>query len=171
MAGVTRKPAADLSALFDVFVLAQTVKELLDSALDGAPLTPEEYAVYSQLRATPGITLTEMARQLSAPLTTASDWVRSMTERGHVVRQVQAGDRRSYGIELTASGRLAHTRTNRSFEAANSRFVELLPRPEAQLRGFLSEATTAAREAHARLTGAGRDQGRPTAAPATAHRP
>jgi DNA-binding MarR family transcriptional regulator len=171
MAGVTRKPVADLSALFDVFVLAQTVKELLDSALDGAPLTPEEYAVYSQLRATPGVTLTQMARQLSAPLTTASDWVRSMTERGHVVRHVQAGDRRSYGIELTASGRLAHTRTNSSFEAANSRFVEILPRPEAQLRRFLSEATTAAREAHARLTGAGRDQGRSTAAPATAHRP
>ena len=171
MTGVTRKPAADLSALFDVFVLAQTVKELLDSALADAPLSPEEYAVYSQLRATPGITLTEMARQLSAPLTTASDWVRSMTERGHVARHVQAGDRRSYGIELTASGRLAHARTSRSFEAANSRFVELLPRPEAQLRGYLREATTAAREARARVTRAGRDQSRSSAARATAHRP
>jgi DNA-binding MarR family transcriptional regulator len=147
MAGATRKPAVDLSALFDVFVLAQAVKELLDAALADAPLTPEEYAVYSQVMATPACTPTEMARDLSAPLTTVSDWIRTMTARGHLVRRPSFEDRRSYGVEVTAAGRRAHTETNRRFERANTRFLALLPRPDSDLREVLAEATAAAQQA------------------------
>ncbi len=37
------------SLLFDVFVVAQGVGEMLGEALADGPLTPEEYAVYSHL--------------------------------------------------------------------------------------------------------------------------
>ena len=96
MVAASRRPAADgLSALFDVFVLAQAVQELLADAFAGAPLTPEEYAVYSQLFMNPRCTLSELAPALAAPLTTVSDWVRTLDQRGHITREVRPDDRRS----------------------------------------------------------------------------
>ena len=151
MVASTRQPAPDgLSALFDVFVLAQAVQELLVDAFAGAPLTPEEYAVYSQIFSTPGCTPTDLARLLAAPLTTVSDWVRTHTTRGHITREVRPADRRSYGMTLSPAGRAAHLATNRRFEHANAMFVDALPRPEPELRTTLEEAlaaATAARQA------------------------
>ena len=150
MVASTRQPAPDgLSALFDVFVLAQAVQELLVDALAGAPLTPEEYAVYSQLQSAPGTTPTELSRSLAAPLTTVSDWIRTMSRRGHVNREVRPSDRRSYGIALSPAGLRAHRDTNRRFELANTAFVEALARPELELRAVLRQALAAATAARA----------------------
>ena len=155
MVATSRRPAADgLSALFDVFVLAQAVHELLADAFAGAPLTPEEYAVYSQVLSQPGSTPSALARELAAPLTTVSDWVRTFTQRGHVTREVRPDDRRSYGIVLTAAGQRAHRETNRRFERANATFLAAFARPEPELRAMLQDAVTAAAAARAAV-GAG----------------
>lgn len=152
MVATSRQPAADgLSALFDVFVLAQAVHELLADAFAGAPLTPEEYAVYSQLLSTPGCTPSALARELAAPLTTVSDWVRTLTQRGHVIREARQHDRRSYGIVLTPAGHRAHRETNRRFEHANATFLAAFASPEAGLRRMLQEAVSAATAARATI--------------------
>jgi DNA-binding MarR family transcriptional regulator len=152
MVASNRQPAPDgLSALFDVFVLAQAVHELLADALAGAPLTPAEYAVSSQLLSTPGCTPTELAQALAAPLTTVSDWVRTFTQRGLVARERRVADGRSYGIVLTAAGHRAHRTTNQLFEQANALFLAGLPRPESELRTLLTEAAVAATSARATI--------------------
>ncbi len=151
MVAASRRPAPDgLSALFDVFVLAQAVQELLVDAFAGAPLTPEEYAVYSQVLSTPRCTPTDLARELAAPLTTVSDWVRTFTARGHLAREVRVQDRRSYGVTLTAAGRRAHREANRFFEHANATFISAYERSEPDLRAVLQRAAAAA--ASARVT-------------------
>ena len=158
MVASTRRPAADgLSALFDVFVLAQAVHELLADAFAGAPLTPEEYAVYSQLLSTPGCTPSELARYLAAPLTTVSDWVRTLSQRGHVTRKVRLEDRRSYGIVLTSAGDRVHRETNRRFEHANATFLAALGRSESELRSVLQDAGAAATAARATIASSARE--------------
>ena len=151
MSASRRTPAPSLSALFDVFVVAQEVKALLDDALVGAPLRPEEYAVYSQVLETPGATPTQLASSLAAPLTTVSDWLAAMRSRGHLERTRSTTDRRSYGVELTAAGRWAHQQTNRRFERAYRRFVGALSLPEEDLRTALVSAADAAARARQRI--------------------
>jgi DNA-binding MarR family transcriptional regulator len=151
MTASRRTPAPSLSALFDVFVLAQGVKDLLDEALVGAPLRPEEYAVYSQVLATPRTTPTQLAQSLAAPLTTVSDWLAVMRSRGHVERRPSPDDRRSYVVELTASGRRAHAQTNRRFEVAYQAFLAALPLSETDLREALVAAADAASTARREL--------------------
>ncbi len=155
MVAASRSPATDdLSALFDVFVLAQAVQDLLADAFAGSPLTPEEYAVYSQLSASPACTVSELAARLSAPLTTTSDWVRTMDRRGHLRRSIRPEDRRSTRLALTAAGRAAHRATNRRFELANRAFVAALGQPEDELRRDLQQAAAAARSARRQVTDA-----------------
>lgn len=149
MVGASRKPAVGMSALFDVFVLGQAVQEMLDEGLAGAPLTAAEYAVYSQVLATPGCTPTELAAALSAPVSTVSDWVQAMTTRAHITRSPRPKDRRSFAIALTPAGRAAHLGTSIRFDAAYQRFLARLPRPEAELRAVLAEAVEAVRAARA----------------------
>jgi DNA-binding MarR family transcriptional regulator len=149
--GVSRHPAVGLSALFDVFVLGQAVQELLDEGLAGAPLTAAEYAIYSQVFATPGGTPTELAAALSAPLTTVSDWVRTMRARGHLTQVARPQDRRSYGIALSVAGRAAHLETSARFATVYETFLARLPRPEHELRATLAEATATVEETRAVL--------------------
>lgn len=139
-----RPPVKGTSLLFDVFVLVQAVGDLLGTALRGTPLTAEEYAVYSHLLEVEPCSPTQLARDLRVPPTTVSDWVRTMTARGHAARTRSAADRRSYELALTAAGRRAHRATNRVFEAVNAAFVAELMQPEGELRGHLAEIIRAA---------------------------
>ncbi len=131
------------SLLFDVFVLAQGVGEMLGEALAEGPLTAEEYAVYSHLLETGACTPTQVSRELRAPATTVSDWVRTMSGRGHVRRRRSRTDGRSYELVLTAAGVRAHRETNRLFEDVNARFLERLGRPEGEVRQVLAEVLAA----------------------------
>ena len=63
------------SLLSDVFIAAQEVNQLLKLGLDGAPLTPNEYAVYSFILEHPDLTPTALSVGLGMPLQTLSDWL------------------------------------------------------------------------------------------------
>ena len=65
------------SLVYEVFVLGQAVKRLLDAAMADGPLRPEEYAVYSVVFEAESVTPTAMAAALAMPLTTVMDWVQS----------------------------------------------------------------------------------------------
>ena len=131
------------SLLFDVYVLAQVVNEMLSSAMSDSPLTPEEYAVYSHLLEVAPCPPTALARDLRVPATTVTDWVRTMTDRGHARRVARQSDRRSYDLSLTAAGVRAHRSANASFEQVNTAFLAGLLHPEAELRGYLAEIIAA----------------------------
>ena len=144
---------AHLSILFDVFALGQRVRTLVQAAMRGAGLRPDEYAAYSVVFEDGPVTMTELARQLGLPLTTAADYVRSMVERGHAEREAHPSDQRASVLTLTRSGLAAHRRASRCFDRAyQSLRRELGELDEAQARAMLQALTAAAARAEAGLT-------------------
>src|SRR5258706_11061066 len=79
-------PDRHLSVLFDVFALGQQVRTLVAGAMAGCGLRPDEYAAYSVVFEARTVTMTELARELAMPVTTAAHLLPAMRERGHLRR-------------------------------------------------------------------------------------
>ena len=146
-----RQPDSHLSLLFEVHAAARGVGELVAAALVDAPLTPEEYAVYSVLFDEGPHAPTELARRCGMPATSMTHFVRAMTTRGHAERAASAEDRRSYRIVLTAAGQAAHAETSRAFQEAEHRFAEALGIDEDRARRTLRAIGEAAAQARVEL--------------------
>jgi DNA-binding MarR family transcriptional regulator len=141
--------ALGTSVLFDVFAIGQSVGRLLADAMREGPLTPAEYAVYSAIFELEAASPTALAARLGMRLTTFMDQLRAIERRGHAVRIDNPGDRRSYRVVLTASGREAHRAANAAFERADAAFRSRLPDGEAAAKAALEairNAADAARE-------------------------
>jgi DNA-binding MarR family transcriptional regulator len=110
----------------------------------GAPLAPDEYAVYSVLFDLGPKTPTELARVVGMPPTTMSHYVRAMLGRGHANRKRALTDGRSYMLTLSDAGLAAHRESSRAFELANRRFRDELQMNEEALEGALTEIARAA---------------------------
>ena len=151
---MTTTPPEGYSLLFDVFVLGQRVRQLMTAGLAGAPLKPEEYAVYSVVFEDEAVSPTSMAAKMSMPLTTVADYVRLMESRGHVRRIPNPHDGRSYLLVLTASGRKAHRDTNRSFERVHRALSAALPHGERHARRELASILQATERASEQLAAA-----------------
>lgn len=118
--GGTNRPAPDTgpeitppdgtNVLFDVWLVSRATFAVLDSALAPSGLTADEFAIYSVLTSTDAMTPSELARWMSAPLTSMSSYVKRFEGRGHITRVAHPDDGRSYRLQLTAAGRAAHRR-------------------------------------------------------------
>jgi DNA-binding MarR family transcriptional regulator len=153
-------PDRHLSVLFDVFALGQQVRTLVSSAMAGCGLRPDEYAAYSVVFESGPVTMTELARELGMPLTSAADLVRTMRERGHLRRAPHPSDSRAYQLWLTAAGLRAHRKASAAFTRAHEAFVAALaPLSEQRARdtlGRLQAAAIAAAPSGAARSGAAR---------------
>ena len=146
------RPAPDrhLSLLFDVFALGQRVRTLVADAMAGCGLRPDEYAAYSVVFESSGITMTAMARELGLPVTTAADYVRAMQARRHLRRDPHPQDSRAYGLTLTAAGLRAHRRASAAFDQAHRALLrELAPLSEEEARAAVQAIAAAAHRAAA----------------------
>jgi DNA-binding MarR family transcriptional regulator len=148
------------SLFFDLFVLGERVGHLLDSAMAGAELRPEEYAIYSVVFEDEQVSPTAMAAQLSMPLTTVVDAIRTMERRGHARRIPNARDGRSYLVVLTGDGLRAHREAHDRFMVAYGAFVGELPRGEAAAQHEVADLLGAAERAAVSVTGAASTQRR-----------
>jgi DNA-binding MarR family transcriptional regulator len=132
------QPGRRTSILFDVFVLGQRTRALVNDAMLDAYLRPDEYAAYSVVFEVQPITLTEMADQLAMPLTTVAEYVRAMTERGHIRKRSDPDDQRARLLTLTPAGIRTHRQAARSFERAHRALLrELAPLDEDAIREVL----------------------------------
>lgn len=104
--GEVRKEDVDVT--FMVWLTSRATTDLLDSALAPAGLDGDEFAIFSVLTSATSITPTELARWMAAPPTTVSSYVKRFEPRGHVEREPNPADGRSYRIKLTPAGRRAH---------------------------------------------------------------
>src|SRR3712207_5943057 len=100
--------ADEENVLFSVWLVSRATADLLDKALSPSGLDADEVAVYSVLTTAPTVTPTELATWMSAPPTTMSSYSKRFEARGHVVREPNPDDRRSYRLRLTDAGREAH---------------------------------------------------------------
>src|SRR4051794_38729486 len=118
----------------------------------GAGMRPDEYAAYSVVFEADGVTMTEVARRLGMPVTTAADYVRSMQARGHLRREAHPGDSRAFLLRLTPAGLRAHRRASAAFDKAYQALIqELPPLQEEATRAVLQQLTASARRATATL--------------------
>jgi DNA-binding MarR family transcriptional regulator len=108
------EPAPGSNVLFDVWLVSRSVNGLLDSALADSGLSADEFAIYSVLRKG-SLTPTQLAHWMSAPMTTVSSYIKRFESRGHLRREGNADDRRSYRVLLTEAGLAAHQRAGAMF--------------------------------------------------------
>ncbi|MEA2677922.1 MAG: hypothetical protein QOJ81_2063 [Chloroflexota bacterium] len=134
------------SLLFDLFAANQQVKTLITRAMAGAPLRPDEYAVYSGVFEFGPIAPTELAAVVGMPPTTLSHYIRDMREAGHLIEKRNPADGRSRALTLSATGLATHRRANRAFEVAYAAFVRRI-RGEARVKAALEAVELAARDA------------------------
>ncbi len=112
------------NVLFDVWLVSRATTALIDQAVRPSGLDADEFAIYSVLTASEGMTPTELARWMAAPATTVSSYVKRFERRGHVRRVANPGDGRSYQLELTSAGRQVHRRAGELFGPVLQRVTE-----------------------------------------------
>jgi DNA-binding MarR family transcriptional regulator len=142
-------PGLDLrlgNVLFDVWLVSRAATARITEALREAGLDADEFAIYSILASTNGMTPTELAHWMAAPATTVSSYVKRFTRRGHVEQVDNESDRRSYLIRLTNAGRAVHQAAGLLFlpllDEVNRRLGPQLPDTHTRLGG-LHQALTA----------------------------
>jgi DNA-binding MarR family transcriptional regulator len=116
----------NVDVTFLVWLTSRATADLVDTALAPTGLDGDEFAIYSILHATPSITPTELARWIAAPATTVSSYVKRFEARGHLRREPNPADRRSYRIRLTAAGKRAYRSAAVSFLPLRTRVAEAL---------------------------------------------
>jgi DNA-binding MarR family transcriptional regulator len=90
--------------LFEVFWTHQRRKRLVEQALAGLELPPEDYPFYVTIGADGPLTPTALAELLMMPLSTVLFRFRRLERRGHAERVPNPGDGRSFLMRLTAEG-------------------------------------------------------------------
>ncbi len=91
--------------LFEVFWTQQKRKRLVEAALHGIDLPPEDYPFYVTIGADGPLTPTGLADLLEMPLSTVLFRVRRLERAGHAERVENPADGRSFLIRLTPAGR------------------------------------------------------------------
>jgi len=128
---------AGTNGLFDVWLLMRATTGLLDKALAPAGLSADEFGVYSVLTSAESMTPGDLSRWMAAPPTTVSSYVRRFETRGHVARERNPADGRSYVLRLTPAGRAAHQRAGAAFLPVLDRVVAALGQRETEVRRAL----------------------------------
>ena len=95
---------SERTILFDLFATNQKREHLIEEALAGTDLPPEDYPLFVYLGTTQPVTPTEVARELGMPLSTLLFRMRRLEKRGHVQRIANPDDGRSYLLRLTPAG-------------------------------------------------------------------
>ncbi len=88
-----------------VYALGRQSGQLLNRCFAGAPLTPDEFAVYSALRLVQPTTPSSLAATLGMKQPTLSNHLQRMERRGHLRRRAHPHDGRSSLVSLSPVGK------------------------------------------------------------------
>ena len=100
----TRHPSRPRPLLVDIWAASQLVATLLDRKLTAAGLDPYGWGTLSVIGAFGPMTPSDVAWRTGRPLTTTSDLIRRLVDRGEVERLPNPDDRRSQFLRLTEKG-------------------------------------------------------------------
>lgn len=103
--------------LFEVFWTQQRRKRLIEAALAGLELPPEDYPFYVLIGAEGPWTPTGLAERLMMPLSTVLFRFRRLERRGHAERVPNPEDGRSFLMRLTSSGQQLLDQARPAFRA------------------------------------------------------
>ena len=112
--------------LFEIFWTQQKRKRLIETALGGTELPPEDYPFYVLIGAEGPWTPTGLAERMLMPLSTVLFRFRRLERRGHAERVPNPEDGRSFVMRLTPDGQ-------RLLDAARPAFRDYAEAVEARL--------------------------------------
>ncbi|MGN6799531.1 MAG: MarR family winged helix-turn-helix transcriptional regulator [Gaiellaceae bacterium] len=98
--------------------------QLVERELAADGVDANDYGALSLIGVRAQVRLTELADQLGTPLTTMSDVVRRLENRGHVRRRPNPDDGRSFLFELTARGDREWRRGWGALQRVNERLAQ-----------------------------------------------
>jgi DNA-binding MarR family transcriptional regulator len=103
---VPRNPTArrPRPLLLDIWVAGELLAAALDRRLEEDGVDPYAWGTLSVIGALGPLTPSELAARTGRPLTTVSDLVRKLVERGDVERLPNPDDGRSYVLRVTKRG-------------------------------------------------------------------
>ncbi len=128
------------TVLFEVFWTHQKRKRLVESALAGIDLPPDDYPIYVLIGAEGPWTPTGLAARLGMPLSTVAFRVKRLERRGHAERVPNPDDGRSFLIRLTPKGKRLLDRARPAFrDYAEAVEARLGPKRVTALRTALVE--------------------------------
>jgi DNA-binding MarR family transcriptional regulator len=138
------------TVLLDLATTSTVARSLIQEYMAGMP-AGDDFLVYTLLAVFDGGSPTLLAHHMGTPLTTVSDRLNRLVERGHAERIENPVDRRSALFRLTAEG-------EKAFREAQPRFLEMLQgvherldRPLEEVRAGLQSLERALREELASL--------------------
>lgn len=120
----SRAEAPGNNPLFAVWQLVRVVDPLVGDAVTG--MSAAEFGLYSLLRYSEPVTVSALAEQLGSPLSTVSQHVRRLEERGHAALLPNPEDGRSRLVSLTAAGVDAQAEAAPGFRALLARVRRVL---------------------------------------------
>lgn len=140
-----------LTPFYDVAVLSRAVSALLTDAMADSPLNPLEYAVASAVASGRAVTASRLAEDFAVPLTTVTEWLTRMDERGLLSRERDPQDRRRQRLSLTADGMAGFAAAQAHFARAYLAFLDRAPMDVDRMRSVLTGMIEAARTARTDL--------------------
>jgi DNA-binding MarR family transcriptional regulator len=99
------------------FVVSQLVGAVLAELVEGSDVSASEFAVTSVIGILPGVTPTELARNLGMSPTTLSAMLNRLEQKREIRRRRDPDDGRRYALELTAKGERTRRRNLERFPA------------------------------------------------------
>jgi DNA-binding MarR family transcriptional regulator len=127
------------SILLKAWTAAQRVNLLITQTLHANDAWTPHYALLSMIAIREPVTPTELAREMGLRPTTTSDYVEQLVELGHIQREPNPDDRRSYLLTLTEAGWEAFRRANEPARLALSLVEENLGRPLEEIEQVVDE--------------------------------
>jgi|SRR5581483_13709 len=130
--------------LFEVFWTHQKRKRLVEQALAGTALPPEDYPFYVLIGAEGPWTPTGLAERLMMPLSTVLFRFRRLERRGHAERVRNPEDGRSFLMRLTPDGQYLLDEARPAFRSYAEAVEERLGKDQVEA---LTTGLAAARQA------------------------
>ena len=133
-----------MHVLFDVMAAYNVSDPFVEHFL-GDPKLADSYGLLSLIGASGSITTTEVAARLGIAVTTASDRIRRLEERGFAERTPNPDDGRSHLVSLTPAGRTAFETTIANWQQALTELEAELAMPSTQIADAVRELDRAMR--------------------------
>lgn len=143
----SRHPERPRPLLLDIWAASQLVAEVLDRKLMDAGLDPYGWATLSVIGAFGPVTPSDVAWRTGRPLTTTSDLIRRLVERGEVERLPNPDDGRSQLLQLTKKGDAVWRAGWPAIDTTLQDIAANLERPLDEVHDAIEDLVSALREA------------------------
>ena len=112
---MSRELEADLSILYNVHVIASRTDAALAEALKD--MSPQDFALYSLIRVQGPLSPRDISLRHGTPASSVSAALHRIETAGHLQRRSHPSDNRTFLVELTKEGTVAHTAAREQFMA------------------------------------------------------